>query len=411
MELDLAMSVCSDVADYHWLTGEEAAIVLRDLANCDTPLHTSASRLRRHLSPHRAHLILEQTELRRRAAAKFAAAERMYFTRAALEQSSDEHVARYKATRFASRHAAASSSTLIADFCCGIGGDLCALVGLGNLVAVDCNPIATHLAAANLRALHPNARAEFHTADVTGFEMAGIEAWHIDPDRRAGGRRTTSLAACQPGFNTIERLLQQLPHAAVKLAPATRVPDHWARRCEREWISRGGVCRQQVAWHGNLADAPGHHRATIVSSASGSAATRTIMGKPNELMPSTAHLKQYIFDFDPAVHAAHLQGALSDQYELSALALGPTYFTGSAPLSDAALSCFHVDDVLPLRVKSIAGFLRKRRVGQLEIKKRGVDIVPEQLRRELKLRGNNAATLLITPIAGRATAIFAHRIS
>ena len=46
----------------------------------------------------------------------------------------------------------------------------------------------------------------------------------------------------------------------------------------------------------------------------------------------------------------------------------------------------------------------------LEIKKRGVDIDPEKLRRDLKLRGDNAATLLITRIAGRATAILAMRL-
>jgi hypothetical protein len=36
--------------------------------------------------------------------------------------------------------------------------------------------------------------------------------------------------------------------------------------------------------------------------------------------------------------------------------------------------------------------------------------VPEKLRRELKLRGDNAATLLITKVAGRPTAILAHRV-
>ena len=40
----------------------------------------------------------------------------------------------------------------------------------------------------------------------------------------------------------------------------------------------------------------------------------------------------------------------------------------------------------------------------------GVDIDPERLRRSLKLRGDNAATLLITPVAGRAAAIVAQRI-
>jgi hypothetical protein len=67
--------------------------------------------------------------------------------------------------------------------------------------------------------------------------------------------------------------------------------------------------------------------------------------------------------------------------------------------------------VLPLRVRSIAQHLRERGIGRLEIMKRGVDIDPEKLRRELKLLGDNAATLLITQIAGRSAAIVAQRIS
>jgi THUMP domain-like len=65
---------------------------------------------------------------------------------------------------------------------------------------------------------------------------------------------------------------------------------------------------------------------------------------------------------------------------------------------------------LPLRTRALAQHLRSRNIGQLEIKKRDIAIDPEQLRRDLKLRGDVAATLLITPIAGRPTAILAHRV-
>ena len=54
--------------------------------------------------------------------------------------------------------------------------------------------------------------------------------------------------------------------------------------------------------------------------------------------------------------------------------------------------------------------MRERKIGQLEIKKRGVDVVPEQLRRELKLDGDESATLLIAPIAGRPTVMLAKRV-
>jgi hypothetical protein len=48
--------------------------------------------------------------------------------------------------------------------------------------------------------------------------------------------------------------------------------------------------------------------------------------------------------------------------------------------------------------------LRERGIGVLEIKKRGSDIVPEQLRKELALKGEGAATLIVTRVGD------AHRV-
>jgi hypothetical protein len=413
------MSVCSEVADYEWLTGDEAAALLGEYSACSLPLHSEMGRLRRHLSPDRAHLVAEQVDLRRRAEEKFSTADLMFFTRTALEQATDEHIARYKAARIALRveHINARSSgcgqsqrgAAIADLCCGIGGDLLALAERNRVVAVDCSPVATHFAAANLRAVVPSADAQFRTMDASELILDNIIAWHLDPDRRASGRRTTSLEFCQPDVAVIERLLHCVPHAAIKLAPACTVPRQWAERCELEWISRGGECRQLVAWHGELAEHPGQRRATIV--ATHGIAPRTLTGMTNQSIPIARQIRDYVFDIDPAVLAAHLKGALAAIYNLSALDSGPTYLTGDSPISDPALSCFRVDAVLPLRTQALARHLREYRVGQLEIKKRGVDIVPEKLRRELKLRGDNTATLLIAKVAGRATAILAHRVA
>jgi hypothetical protein len=406
------MSVCSDVSDYDWLTGEVAAALLNELAASELPLHTAVDRLRRTLSPSRTHLVAELVELRRRALAKFSAADRMFFTRTTLEQATDEQTASYKASRIAQRAGSVSDrrSPLIADLCCGIGGDLLSLAEQGTVVATDSNPIATRFAAANVRAVVPSADVQFQTMDAANIDLADISAWHIDPDRRISGRRTTSLEACQPDLLDIERLLRQAPNAAIKLAPATKVPQTWAERCELEWISRGGECRQLIAWHGELAEFPGQRRATILPAAGGLAA-QTLAGTPNTPAQLARQLSEYIFDIDPAVLAAHLKGALAAAHKLSALDTGPTYLTGDTALSHPALTCFQVDDILPLRKQSLAKHLRDRHIGQLEIKKRGVDIVPEKLRRELKLRGDNAATLLITKVAGRPAAIIAHRIS
>jgi len=70
---------------------------------------------------------------------------------------------------------------------------------------------------------------------------------------------------------------------------------------------------------------------------------------------------------------------------------------------------FRVREVLPLHVSSLKKTLRQRGIGRLEIKKRGVDIVPETLRRQLQLRGDAAATLICTRLGERRVAILADR--
>ncbi len=54
--------------------------------------------------------------------------------------------------------------------------------------------------------------------------------------------------------------------------------------------------------------------------------------------------------------------------------------------------------------KKLKAYLKERSIGTLEIKKRGSDIVPEQLRKELAPKGKGAATLIVTRVGD------AHRV-
>ena len=231
------MTICAELADYEWLTGAEAAAVLGDLAGGGEPLHRRAARLRRNFSATRVHLLLEQVELRQRARAKFARADELFFTRRGLEQATDEWVAGYKARRFAGREP-------VGDLCCGIGGDLLGLAAVAPSAGVDRDRIVAYLAAANAHALSRPATVE--SRDVSRTSAGDFASWHMDPDRRPGGRRTSSPARCSPDAATIADLLTAAPNAAIKLAPAAEIPDDWCDACELEWISRDRQCRQLV---------------------------------------------------------------------------------------------------------------------------------------------------------------------
>ncbi len=390
-----------DLGDYLWLLGDHAGRLLDRLAEDDRPLAAQAKALRRDLSADRVHLLLEQAELRRRARAKFHAAHRMFFTAVGLEQATDETLAAYKASRFQAGQPGA-------DLCCGIGGDLLGLAGRGPVVGVDRDPVHALLAQANAQATPAAAgRAQVRQEEAQRVRVTDFAAWHIDPDRRPQGRRTTHVGLHEPGADVIERLFVANPNAAVKLAPAAEVPDRWERAGELEWISRARECRQLVVWFGPLAVEPGRRRATRVEATQ----THTFVSEPGGSAPPAPRAGRYVYEPDPAVLAAGLAAALANRHGLAGLGPQPGYLTGDAPLDEPLLACFAVREVLPLDLKRLRSALASRGIGRLEIKKRGVGDGPEVLRRRLGPRGPNAAVLILTRVAGRAVAMIADRDS
>ena len=83
-------------------------------------------------------------------------------------------------------------------------------------------------------------------------------------------------------------------------------------------------------------------------------------------------------------------------------------------LACATRACHSLLSVLPLkklREPETLHFreLRDRDIGTLEIKKRGVDVDPAQLRTRLRLSGAGSATLILTRVAGDRVALLARR--
>ena len=78
-------------------------------------------------------------------------------------------------------------------------------------------------------------------------------------------------------------------------------------------------------------------------------------------------------------------------------------------LSIGCLSRFEVIEVMPYRAADLKRWLAERGIGRIEVKKRGVDLEPEQVRREIAGHGDEAATILLARIGGRVTAIVARR--
>ena len=385
--------------DYAWLVSDAAACWLEYAAEPSESLVQLATALRKELTQSRAHLVMEQAELRQRAQKKFPDAHRLFFTRDGLEQASGESIARYKASRL-------PAETARVDLCCGIGGDLLAMAEAARCTGIDVDPVCTLLAQANAAVRSCAAELVCKAVDEH-MELPPDTVWHVDPQRRRNDRRTTRLHLFEPPLFTLERLLGRHHHAAIKLAPASDVPDMWRYEAEREWISHQGECKQQIAWFGRLARRQGRHVATLLTEAG---SVQPFAGDPDVPLETAQQVGQFLFEPDASVLAAQLTGALAHGLELKAIAVHVPYLTGDQELDHPLLSRFRVLAVLPWNRQRVKQLLRDRGIGPLEVKKRGVNLDPLGLQRELQRPEGAAATLLLAPTSqNRITAILATR--
>ncbi len=116
-----------------------------------------------------------------------------------------------------------------------------------------------------------------------------------------------------------------------------------------------------------------------------------------------------IFEPTPAVVAARLTSAMACEFQLQLIQPGIAYLTGNEPLDHPALEPFVIDELLPFDLKRLKAAVRTHGVGTVEIKKRGVVVEPAELQRQLRLKGDHPATLLLFPHAGQTWVAVAHR--
>ncbi|GAA1421713.1 class I SAM-dependent methyltransferase [Agrococcus citreus] len=337
--------------------------------------------------------VLSQAKLRRRARAKFGEfATELLFTEAGLEQATRLRVAAHHAGRM--RRAGIVS---VADLGCGIGADSLAFATLGlEVTAVDRDEVTAAIAAFNLAAWH----ATVIHGDALEASVDAEALW-FDPARRDGARRLSDPGDWSPSLDAV--FARAAAHSSgVKLAPGidrALLP----MDAEHQWVTDGLETVEAVVWTGALARG-GVARSALVLGDDGAA---ELAGDASH--PEPGPLGEWLFEPAGAVIRAELIGALAEQLSATSVSDGIAYLTGDAYVETPLAQAFRVRETLPLDERRLAKRLRELGIGDLEIKKRGADVDPATLRKRLKLKGDERATLIVTRVGGRHRAILADR--
>jgi SAM-dependent methyltransferase len=294
----------------------------------------------------------------------------------------------------------------VADLGCGAGTDSVALARAGaEVLAVDVDPLARELTAANAEALGLAGRVRVVDGDAVALvaaaedgRVAGCQPAVLDPARRAGGRRQLDPRRWSPPWSTVVALLDAVPTAVVKVAPGL-AHDLVPAGVEAEWVSDGGAIAEALLW--------GRDRATTWRRAS--------LVRGDEVLELAADadpgrapagpVRGWLHEPDPAVIRSGLVALVAA--ELDATLIDPTiaYLTSDSAAGSPWVRSYRVAEVLPFGVKRLRALLRARGVGRVTVKKRGSAIEPESLARQLRGTGDRTAVVVVTRVAGAPTAL------
>lgn len=358
---------------------------------------------------------LTQARLRAAAEDKFGTAARdLLLTQDGLEQATRREVADHHAKRFAK-----VGVSVVHDLGCGIGADAMAYArhGLG-VQAVDADEATALLAAANLRPW-PRASADCRRAEdvrlPSGEDARAVGVW-LDPARRTPGvadisgrtRRLFRLDQISPDWDEVRAIATQVSAVGAKLSPSfphAEAPP----AAEAAWTSYAGEVVECTIWWGPLAQTRGRtaqvlgpRHESLVTEQMADGARAEPAGMPSQ--------GSYLYEPDRAVIRAGLVGALVNATGGRELGPGVGYVISHRDVRLPWAKRYVITDAMPFNVKRLRALLRDRNVGTLTVKKRGVSIDPTTLRRQLRISGSAAATLLLTRSGSVQVALLVHQI-
>lgn len=347
---------------------------------------------------------ITQSKFRQKATTKFGPfADQLFFTGPGLEQATRLSVGALHARRYLD-----AGCTEVIDLTCGIGADSLSFAALGlNVTAYELDALTARIATLNLQ---PFPEAEVICGDGLSHNFSQVSKTtgiYADPARRTqSGNRIFNPKNYQPALDEVWNLHQNTPNVGIKIGPGINA-EELPENCEKQWVSVNGQVVEAGLWFADLAPNGPTNSALILSETAAGIGIENWQSTERvdaECITTPAEVGSYIYEPDGAIIRAHLINQVAAS--VSGRLIDPTiaYFTSNQELENTrAASGYQILEIFPFSIKTLKSYLRNQKVGILNIKKRGNAIVPEQLRKQLQLKGHQSATIIVTRLLGKAT--------
>jgi hypothetical protein len=306
----------------------------------------------------------------------------------ALEQATAPDIAQWKAAFW-------PEGSSLNDLCCGMGADSFFVKPSVRTLGVDLEESRVRMYQANMEILGLPHQAVRGDACSEEFRA---DFFCIDPARRP---------KLQPSFESVLQIAGRYQGGMAKLPPAFPV-ERLPANAERLYLGGRADCRETLLFLGSLAAHPERVRAVEFEGD----LVRVWEGSVNPSPLLCAPVGTYLLEPSPVLVRSHLfleLGKIAHFWQIDATL---SYLSCDAlPADLVGFAPYRILGKSALATRAVKEMLAHHDIGSLDLKKRGVEVVPEEEIKRLKPAGTRHGILFYTRELGKKVAYLAERVS
>lgn len=291
----------------------------------------------------------------------------------ALEQASNSLISLYKASEI--------DDPVVYDLCCGIGGDSLFLNDSIEVHGVDLDQQRLAAFKYNQNLLRPESSIQISQADINSLEpKAGV--FLLDPDRRhSDSKNNWGLKQLSPSIEEINLIVNKFRHGLIKLSPATDTT-LFEFSFSKEFIGFPKSVNELSLKIGKFQE-----DYTLTTQIQPFYQTKHLDSEINILRSSikTSNiLKAFIIEPNALSLASKVYWKILASTDCSVLNPNIPYFNSDSMVVHPFMTNFIVLDELKFKIKKLSSYISSHEYTQVEVKKRGVLVDPNELQKNLK---------------------------
>ena len=337
----------------------ELSAIADDLAAAGIPSQRRALWLHGKYSPDICQAAIELLTAREKAPHDIPMGNRLFYTKAALEQSSCAALAKYHATLF-------PPGSFVVDAGCGIGMDTLAIASNAhNMLSIDLDPVHCLYTRLNSEIIGLSQHVAVVKGDVMQCHLEHAHNLFADPMRRNESGRLLDPSMWSPPLSYYLNIEHDIDRIVIKASPMLKPDAALMAGRQIRYIEWNGECREALICCGR--DIDGRGTKLAVNLTSGSDMLTIDCG-----LPAVRELGRYLIDPSPSILAADMLPQLASNLSAWRVSSGCGYLSSDALIPSAFTKHYQVVDCIKYHRKELMRYIKHQSVRGVVLKKWGL---------------------------------------